>query len=421
MLDAVVDYLPAPTEVRAIAGMLEDGVTPAVRASSDDAPFAALVFKIAKDPSTGTLTFFRVYSGALHSGDVVYHVAKRKPERIGRMVQMHANDRSEIHEVRAGDIAAAVGLLDVATGDTLCALNHIITLERMDFPEPVMSVAVEPKSVRDRESLAAALAHMAEEDPSFRVHTDADSGQTIIEGMGELHLDVVAERLRREFKVAISVGKPRVAYRETIRAQVEIEGKLARQWGGRGQYAHVRLRLAPLAAGGAAYQFADQTTAGTIPPAFIGAVERGIGDQLRSGVLAGYPLTNIAVTLFDGSYHEVDSSEMAFRIAASTALKAGALKARPAVLEPIMAVEVATPEVYLGDVVGDFNRRRGLIQGIDAGSTGKIIRADVPMAEMFGYATHLRSATQGRATFAMKFSRYQVVPDGIAQGIIKQA
>ncbi len=422
MLDAVVDYLPAPTEVKAIQGVLEDGVTPAVRESSDDAPFAALAFKIANDPSAGTLAFFRVYSGALRSGDAVYNAAKRKRERVGRMVQMHANDRSEIDEVRAGDIAAAVGLKDVATGDTLCALDNVISLERMEFPEPVISVAVEPKSVRDQENMAVALARLAQEDPSFRVHIDADSGQTIIEGMGELHLDVIVDRLRRDFKVAANVGKPRVAYRETIRARVETEGKLARQWQGRGQYAHVWLRMEPLSdtVEGATFQFVDQIGGGTIPREFIPAVERGVVDQLQSGVLAGYPLINLAVTLFDGSFHESDSSEMAFRIAGSLALREGALKAEPAVLEPIMKVEVVTPENYLGDVVGDLNRRRGLIQGLDAHPAGKLVRAEVPMSEMFGYATHLRSATQGRATFTMNFSRYQIVPDGIAQGIIKQ-
>ena len=422
MLDAVVDYLPAPTEVKAIEGVLEDG-TKGTRRSSDDAPFAALAFKIATDSSVGSLTFFRVYSGVLNSGDSVYNAVKKKSERVGRMVQMHSNERNEIKEVRAGDIAALIGLKDVTTGDTLCAANDPITLERIEFPEPVISVAVEPRSVQDQENMAIALGKLAQEDPSFRVHTDPESGQTIIEGMGELHLEIIVDRMRREFKVEANIGKPRVAYRETIRRSAEAEGKFVRQAGGHGQHGHVLLRIEPLrdAAEGKSYEFVDAIVGGAIPREFIHAVDRGVRDQMEHGVLAAYPLINVKVTLFDGSYHEVDSSEAAFRIAGSMALKAAVMKSEPAILEPMMVVEVVTPEDYLGDVVGDLNRRRGVIEGMNESPAGKIVRAVAPMAEMFGYSTDLRSATQGRATYTMEFSRYQIVPDGIAEGIIKKA
>jgi elongation factor G len=423
MLDAVVDYLPAPTDVKPIEGVLEDGVTTAARESNDESPFSALAFKIAADPSVGSLTFFRVYSGVLNHGDSVYNATRKKTERVGRMVQMHSNERNEIKEVRAGDIAALIGLKDVSTGDTLCAANDPITLERMEFPEPVISVAVEPKSVQDQENMAVALDKLAHEDPSFRVHTDAESGQTIIEGMGELHLEIIVDRMRREFKVDANVGKPRVAYRETIRRRCEGEGKFVREIGGHGQYGHVRLHIEPLhdAAEGATYEFVDATADGSIPREFVQAADAGVRDQMQHGVLAGYPLINVKATLVDGSYHEVDSSEMAFKIAGSMALKAAVANANPAILEPLMQVEVVTPEDYMGDVVGDLSRRRGVIEGMDESPAGKIVRAVVPMAEMFGYSTDLRSATQGRATFTMEFSRYQVVPDGIAEGIIKKA
>ncbi len=424
VLDAVIEYLPAPTEVKAIDGVLEDGTTQATRESKDDAPFAALAFKIATDPFVGTLTFFRVYSGVLSSGDQIYNAVKQRKERVGRMVQMHANNRSEIKEVRAGDIAAAIGLKDVTTGDTLCDLNNIITLERMEFPEPVISVAVEPKSQADQEKMGIALGKLAQEDPSFRVHTDEETGQTIISGMGELHLDIIVDRMKREFKVEANIGKPQVAYRETIRGNVEIEGKFVRQSGGRGQYGHVWLKLEPLTEPeeeGAIYEFVDEIVGGVVPREYIPAVNKGIQEQMQNGVLAGYPLINVKATLFDGSFHEVDSSEMAFKIAGSMALKAGALKAKPALLEPIMKVEVVTPEDYMGDVVGDLNRRRGMIEGMDENPSGKIVRAEVPLAEMFGYSTDLRSATQGRANYTMEFSKYQQVPENIAEGIIKKA
>ncbi len=425
MLDAVVEYLPAPTEVRAIEGVLEDGETVETRVADDDAPFAALAFKIATDPFVGTLTFFRVYSGVLSSGDQVYNPVKGKRERVGRMVQMHSNHRNEIKEVRAGDIAAAIGLKDVTTGDTLCAMNNVITLERMEFPEPVISVAVEPKSKADQEKMGVALGKLAQEDPSFRVRTDEESGQTIISGMGELHLDIIVDRMRREFGVEANIGKPQVAYRETIRSSVEIEGKFVRQSGGRGQYGHVWLRLEPIRHEEGEeepvhYEFVDEIVGGVVPREYIPAVDKGIQEQMQNGVLAGYPLIDVQATLFDGSFHEVDSSEMAFKIAGSMALKAGALKAKPVLLEPIMAVEVVTPEDYMGDVVGDLNRRRGLIQGMDENPAGKIVRAEVPLSEMFGYSTDLRSATQGRATYVMEFERYAEVPDNIAAGIIQQ-
>jgi len=421
MLDAVIDYLPAPTEVRPIEGILDDGETVASRKASDEEPFAALAFKIATDPYVGTLTFFRVYSGVLSSGDQVYNPVKSRKERVGRMVQMHANTREEIKEVRAGDIAAAIGLKDVTTGDTLCDLSKLITLERMEFPEPVISVAVEPKSKADQEKMGVALGKLAQEDPSFRVRTDEESGQTIISGMGELHLDIIVDRMRREFGVEANIGKPQVAYRETIRGAVESEGKFVRQSGGRGQYGHVWVKLEPLPEDSeAVYQFVDEIVGGSVPREYIPAVGKGIEEQMQNGVLAGYPLIGVKATLFDGSFHEVDSSEMAFKIAGSMALKAGALKARPVLLEPIMAVEVVTPEDYMGDVVGDLNRRRGLINGMDENPSGKIIRADVPLSEMFGYATDVRSATQGRASYTMEFKRYAEVPENIAAAIAKK-
>ena len=420
MLDAVIDYLPNPTEVKAIEGVLVDEETRATRPSDDTAPFAALAFKIASDPFVGTLTFFRVYSGVLNSGDQVYNPVKRKRERVGRMVQMHSNHRNEIKEVRAGDIAAAIGLKDLTTGDTLCAQTDVITLERMEFPEPVIAVAVEPKSVPDQEKMSVALGKLAQEDPSFRVETDEESGQTIISGMGELHLDIIVDRLRREFSVEANIGKPQVAYRETIRAGVEVEGKFVRQTGGRGQYGHVWLKLEPYQDEEGHYEFVDKIVGGVVPREYIPAVNKGIQEQMQNGVLAGYPLINVRATLYDGSFHEVDSSEMAFKIAGSMALRDGALKARPVLLEPIMSVEVVTPEDYMGDVVGDLNRRRGIIGGMDENPAGKIVRADVPLAEMFGYSTDLRSATQGRATYTMEFDKYAEVPDSIAEGIMKR-
>ncbi len=420
MLDAVIDYLPNPTEVKPIEGLLNDEETRATRPADDTASFAALAFKIATDPFVGTLTFFRVYSGVLSSGDQVFNPVKRKRERVGRMVQMHSNHRNEIKEVRAGDIAAAIGLKDLTTGDTLCAQNDVITLERMEFPEPVISVAVEPKSVPDQEKMSVALGKLAQEDPSFRVETDEESGQTIISGMGELHLDIIVDRLRREFSVEANIGKPQVAYRETIRASVDVEGKFVRQTGGRGQYGHVWLKIEPYQDDEGHYEFVDKIVGGVVPREYIPAVNKGIQEQLQNGVLAGYPLINVRATLYDGSFHEVDSSEMAFKIAGSMAMRDGALKARPVLLEPIMSVEVVTPEDYMGDVVGDLNRRRGIIGGMDENPAGKIVRADVPLAEMFGYSTDLRSATQGRATYTMEFEKYAEVPDSIAEGIMKR-
>jgi elongation factor G len=422
MLDAVIEYMPAPTEVKPIEGVLEDEETVDTRSADDDAPFAALAFKIATDPFVGTLTFFRVYSGVLSSGDQVYNPVKSKRERVGRMVQMHSNDRNEIKEVRAGDIAAAIGLKDVTTGDTLCAQDSVITLERMEFPEPVISVAVEPKSVPDQEKMGVALGKLAQEDPSFRVETDEESGQTIISGMGELHLDIIVDRMKREFGVEANIGKPQVAYRETIRSAVEQEGKFVRQSGGRGQYGHVWLKLEPYVdeEEGKIYEFVDEIVGGVVPREYIPAVDKGIQEQMQNGVIAGYPLIGVRATLYDGSFHEVDSSEMAFKIAGSMALKEGAQKASPVILEPIMSVEVVTPEEYMGDVVGDLNRRRGMIAGMDENPAGKIVRADVPLSEMFGYSTDLRSATQGRATYTMEFAKYSEVPDSIAEGIINR-
>jgi len=420
MLDAVIDYMPSPVDVPAIKGTLDDGETEAERHSTDDEPFAALAFKIATDPFVGTLTFFRVYSGVINSGDTVYNSVKGKKERVGRIVQMHANHRDEIKEVRAGDIAAAVGLKDVTTGDTLCDPENVIVLERMEFPEPVISVAIEPKTKPDQEKMGIALAKLAQEDPSFRVHTDEESGQTIISGMGELHLEIIVDRLKREFKVDANVGAPQVAYRETIRKTVEAEGKFVRQSGGRGQYGHVKLRLEPQPPG-KGYEFVNEIVGGVVPKEYIPAVDKGIQEQMENGVIAGYPVVDVKVTLFDGSYHEVDSSEMAFKIAGSMGFKEGAKQANPVLLEPIMKVEVVTPEEYMGDVMGDLNRRRGLVQGMDDSPAGKVIRAEVPLAEMFGYATDLRSATQGRATYSMEFEKYAEAPANIADEIIKKA
>ena len=422
MLDAVIDYLPAPPEVKAIEGVLEDGQTRAARHADDEEPFSALAFKIATDPFVGTLTFFRVYSGVLNSGDQVYNATRQRRERIGRMVQMHSKERNEIKEVRAGDIAAAIGLKDTTTGDTLCDRQAIITLERMDFPDPVISVAVEPRSVADQDKMGTALGKLAQEDPSFAVATDDESGQTIISGMGELHLDILVERMRREFGVEANIGKPRVAYRETIRASVDQEAKYIRQTGGRGQYGHIWVKLEPNPDEDApSFEFVDAVVGGVVPREYIPAVAKGLQEQMSNGVLAGYPLINIRATLHDGSFHEVDSSEMAFKIAGAMAMREGALRARPVLLEPIMAVEVVTPEDYMGDVVGDLNRRRGMIEGMDENPAGKIVRASVPLAEMFGYSTDLRSATQGRATFTMEFARYAEVPNNIAEGIAKRS
>jgi elongation factor G len=420
VLDAVIEYLPSPTEVKAINGILDDGKeTPAERHSDDDEPFAALAFKIATDPFVGTLTFFRCYSGVVKTGDAVYNPIKGKKERIGRMVQMHANDRAELKEVRAGDIAAAIGLKDVTTGETLCDVNNVITLERMDFPDPVISIAVEPKSQADQEKMGIALSKLAAEDPSFRVKTDEESGQVIISGMGELHLDIIVDRMKREFSVACNVGKPQVAYRETIRSSVEVEGKFVRQSGGKGQFGHVWLKLEPLPEG-AGYEFVDEIVGGVVPKEFIPAVDKGIQEQLQNGVVAGYPVLDIKVTLYDGSYHDVDSSEMAFKIAASMGFKKGAELASPVLLEPMMKVEVTTPEDWMGDVVGDLNRRRGMIEGMEEGVAGiKIVRAKVPLSEMFGYATDLRSATQGRASYSMEFHNYAEAPSNVTNAIVE--
>lgn len=420
MLDAVIDYMPAPIDVPAIKGILDDGKeTEAERHSSDEEPFASLAFKIATDPFVGTLTFFRVYSGVLKSGDTVYNPVKGKKERVGRILQMHANSREEIKEVRAGDIAAAVGLKDVTTGDTLCDLNNVITLERMEFPDPVIAVAVEPKTKADQEKMGIALGKLAQEDPSFRVHTDEESGQTIIAGMGELHLEIIIDRMKREFKVEANVGKPQVAYRETIRKPIEkAEGKFVRQSGGRGQYGHVVFKIEPQEPG-KGYEFINEIVGGVVPKEYIPAVDKGVQEQMQNGIIAGYPVVDVKVTLCDGSYHDVDSSEMAFKIAGSMGFKDGATKASPVILEPVMKVEVVTPEEHLGAVNGDLNRRRGILQGTDDSPAGKIIRAEVPLSEMFGYATDLRSATQGRATYTMEFSKYSEVPANIAEGIAK--
>jgi elongation factor G len=417
MLDSVIEFLPSPLDRPPIKGILDDE-SEGQRSASDDEPFAALAFKIATDPFVGNLTFFRVYSGVLNSGDTIFNPVKSKRERIGRILQMHSNERKEIKEVRAGDIAAAVGLKDVTTGDSLSDPSQVITLERMEFPEPVISVAVEPKTKPDQEKMGIALQKLAKEDPSFRVHTDEESSQTIISGMGELHLDIIVDRMRREFNVEASVGKPQVAYRETIRATVEQEGKFVRQSGGRGQYGHVYIKIEPQPAGDG-YEFINSIVGGAVPREYIGAVDKGVKEQMENGVIAGYPVVDCKVTLYDGSYHDVDSSEIAFKIAGSMAFKEGARKAKPVLLEPVMKVEIVTPEDYMGDVNGDLSRRRGLLQGMEDAPAGKIVRAEVPLAEMFGYATDLRSMSQGRATYTMEFGQYNEVPGNIAEGLTK--
>jgi elongation factor G len=420
VLDKVIEVMPSPVDVPAIKGQLDDAEgTEETRPSDDKAPFAALAFKVATDPFVGTLTFFRVYSGVLKSGDSVFNPVKGKKERIGRILQMHSNSREEIKEVLAGDIAAAVGLKDVTTGDTLCALDKPITLERMEFPEPVISVAVEPKTKGDQEKMGIALSKLAQEDPSFRVSSDEESGQTIISGMGELHLDIIVDRMKREFKVEANVGAPQVAYRETIRTSIEQEGKFVRQSGGRGQFGHVYLRIEPQEAG-AGYEFANEIVGGAVPREYIPAVDKGVQEAMGNGVMAGYPMVDVKVTLYDGSYHDVDSSEMAFKIAGSMCFKEGASKAKPVLLEPMMKVEVITPEEYMGDVMGDLNSRRGIVQGMDDTPAGRQIKAEVPLSEMFGYATDLRSATQGRANYSMEFAKYSEVPANIADAIIKK-
>jgi len=419
LLDCVVDYLPAPHEVPPVTGLSEDGETVLTRQATDEEPFSALAFKIATDPFVGTLTLLRVYSGVLKSGDSVYNPIKQRKDRIGRILQMHANSREEIAEVRAGDIAAAVGLKNVTTGETLCDVRKPIILERMDFPEPVISVAVEPKTKPDQEKMGIALAKLANEDPSFKVHTDEESGQTIISGMGELHLEIIVDRLKREFKVEANVGKPQVAYRETIRKSLEHEGKFVRQSGGRGQYGHVWLRIEPREPG-AGYEFVDAIVGGVVPREYIPAVNKGVQEQLQNGIVAGYPIVDVKVTLFDGSYHDVDSNEMAFKIAGSMCFREGCLRASPVVLEPIMKVEAVTPEEYMGDVMGDLNRRRGIVQGMEDTPAGKAIRAEVPLKEMFGYATDLRSLTQGRATYSMEFRMYREAPANVADEIVKK-
>lgn len=420
MLDAVIDYLPDPTEVPAVVGVEEDGETEATRSANDDDPFAALGFKIMTDPFVGQLVFFRVYSGVLKSGDSVYNPLKGKKERIGRILQMHANDREEVKEVRAGDIAAAVGLKNVTTGDTLCDPNHVVTLEKMEFPEPVISQAVEPKTKTDQEKLGVALAKLAQEDPSFRVKSDEESGQTIISGMGELHLEIIVDRLRREFNVDANIGRPQVAYRETIRAVVEQEHKYAKQTGGRGQYGHVYIKVEPQTAGDG-FEFVDEIKGGAIPREYIPAVQKGVVEAMETGVVAGYPVIDVKVTLYDGSYHEVDSSEHAFRAAAIQAFREASQKAQPQLLEPIMSVEVVTPEEYMGSVTGDLNSRRGMILAMEDVPSGKVVRAEVPLSEMFGYATSLRSATQGRATYSMEFEKYSGAPTNVAEVVMKKA
>jgi len=418
MLDAVIRYMPSPLDVPPVRGVNSDGEYEGVREADDEEPFAALAFKIATDPFVGNLTFFRVYSGVLKAGDAVYNSVREKKERIGRVLQMHANSRKELKEVRAGDIAAAVGIKDIGTGDTLCDLNNRIMLERIDFPDPVISVAVEPKTLSDQDKMGIALGKLAREDPSFRVHTDEESGQTIISGMGELHLDIIVERMKREFGVAANIGKPQVAYRETIRKTVEQEGRFVRQTGGRGMYGHVWLKLEPLASG-AGYEFENAIVGGVVPREYISAIDKGIRDQMENGVIAGFPLVDMKVSLFDGSYHDVDSNEMAFKLAGSMALREGALAADTVLLEPVMKIEVVTPEDYMGDVMGDLNRRRGIVSGMEDSVAGKIIRASVPLAEMFGYATDLRSATQGRAVYSMEFERYDEAPRSVSDAIVK--
>jgi elongation factor G len=420
VLDAVIEYLPSPVDVEAIKGVLENDATEARRSAEDSESFSALAFKIATDPFVGTLTFFRVYSGVLNSGDAIYNSVKKKKERIGRIVQMHANSREEVKEVYAGDIAAAIGLKDVTTGDTLCAINDPIVLERMEFPEPVIAVAVEPKTKADQDKMAVALGKLAQEDPSFHVHTDDETGQLIISGMGELHLEIIVDRMKREFGVDANVGMPQVAYRETIRKSIEQEGKFIRQSGGKGQYGHVWLRIEPQNAG-KGYAFVNEIVGGVVPKEYISAVDKGVQEQLKSGVLAGYPVLDVKVSLFDGSYHDVDSSELAFKIAGAMCFREGTKKADPVLLEPIMKVEVVTPDDYMGDVVGDLNRRRGIIQGMEETPSGKLLCCEVPLAEMFGYATDLRSATQGRASYSMQFEKYNEAPAHVAEVIIKKS
>jgi elongation factor G len=421
MLDAVIDFMPSPLDVPAIKGILDDkDETEGKRESSDDEPFSALAFKIATDPFVGTLAFFRVYSGVLKAGDTVYNAVTQKKERIGRILQMHSNSRDEIKEVRAGDIAAAVGLKQVTTGDTLCDPSSVITLERMEFPEPVISIAVEPKTKDDQEKMGLALSKLAQEDPSFRVATDQESNQTIISGMGELHLDIIVDRMKREFNVEATIGKPQVAYRETIRSTVEQEAKYVKQSGGKGQYGHVWLKIEPQEPG-KGYEFVNEIVGGAIPREFIGPVDKGVIEQMENGVIGGYPVVDVKVTLYDGSFHDVDSSEVAFKVAGSQAFKEGAKKAKPVLLEPVMKVEAVTPGDYLGDVTGDLNRRRGIIQGMEETVVGNIIKAEVPLSEMFGYATDLRSMTQGRATYTMEFEKYAEIPSNIAEELIQKA
>ncbi len=418
MLDAVIEFLPAPDEVPNIKGVTQKGEEE--RPSSDDAPFSALAFKIATDPFVGNLTFFRVYSGVLNAGEAVYNSVKERKERVGRILQMHANNREELKEVRAGDIAAAVGLKDITTGDTLCDLKNAIVLERMDFPDPVISVAVEPRSKADQEKMGLALARLAQEDPSFRVKTDEESGQTIISGMGELHLDIIVDRMRREFKVEANIGKPQVAYRETIRKAVDVEGKYVKQSGGRGQYGHVKLKIEPISDMEQDFIFEETIHGGTVPKDYFPAVEKGCRQQLEAGVIAGYPMLGVKVNLYDGSYHDVDSNENAFRMAGGMAVKKGCLEADPVLLEPMMKVEVVTPEDYMGDVMGDLNRRRGILQGMDEANGVRLVNAEVPLSEMFGYATDLRGMSQGRATFTMEFLKYAEAPQNIADAIIRK-
>ena len=419
LLDGVIDYLPAPTDVESVKGIVEGSKKEEERLADDAAPFSALAFKIATDPFVGSLAFFRVYSGMLNVGDVIYNTRKGKRERVGRIVQMHANSREEVKEVRAGDIAAAIGLKNVTTGDTLCDLKHTIILEKMDFPEPVISVAVEPKTLADQDKLGMALSKLAQEDPSFKVRSDEESGQTIISGMGELHLEIIVDRMQREFDVIANVGDPQVAYRETITRKVDCEGKFIKQTGGRGQYGHVCLRIEPREQG-TGYEFVNEVVAGAVPKEYIPAINKGIQEQMQSGVLAGFPVVDVKVVLFDGSYHDVDSNEMAFKIAGSIGFRDGAKTANPVLLEPVMKVEVVTPQDYMGDVVGDINRRRGMVLGMDDSATGTTIDCQVPLAEMFGYATDLRSATQGRATYSMQFEKYSETPASIAEAIISK-
>jgi len=421
VLDSVIEYMPSPTQVKPIEGILDDGVTHESVAASDDVPFAALAFKIATDPFVGTLTFVRVYGGVLKSGDAVFNSVRGKKDRVGRMVQMHANNREEIKELRAGDIGALIGVKDVTTGDSFCDPSHIITLERMDFPEPVISVAVEPKTKADQEKMGVALGKLAQEDPSFRVHTDEETAQTIIGGQGELHLDIIVDRMKREFKVECNVGAPQVAYRERIRDAAEIDSKFARQSGGRGQYGHVVIRFEPAEDPNAeGLVFVNEVVGGTVPKEYIPAVQKGIEEQMKNGIVAGYPLLGLKATLIDGSYHDVDSNEMAFKISASMAVKKLKERANPALLEPVMQVEVVTPEDYMGDVMGDLNRRRGTLQGMGDGPTGKVIDAEVPLSEMFGYATSLRSMSQGRASYTMEFAAYKEAPNNVVESIIKK-